>query len=318
MAAGFESKALVAGAALAQGRVRLAEGDTADARRHFEAAAHLWSEIGAPYEAALARTGLARAHRAEGNEARALLEFRAARAAFERIGAASEEARAAQAIGETPGGDLTPSPLQAGPPVASNVRVHPDNMFRREGDYWSVVFEGHIVRLRDVRGLRYLARLLANPGREFHVLDLVAVEPRGAAGGSRGAEQGVPFRDAGDAGELLDGRAKDAYRRRLAEIEDDLEEARELGDAARAAQANAEREFLVSELSRAVGLGGRDRRAGSAAERARASVTRAVRQAMKRIREHDPELGAHLDRTIRTGTYCAYLPGTRSTAAWKL
>ena len=76
---------------------------------------------------------------------------------------------------------------------------------------------------------------------------------------------------------MLDVRAKDAYRRRLAEIEDDIEQARALEDDERAAQADAERDFLVRELSRAVGLGGRDRRAGSTSERARASVTRALR-----------------------------------------
>ena len=119
---------------------------------------------------------------------------------------------------------------------------------------------------------------------------------------------GVPFRDAGDAGEVLDPRAKAAYRRRLTEIEDDLKEARALGDASRVGQATAERDFLARELSRAVGLGGRDRRVGSSAERARASVTRAVRLAMGRIRTHHPPLGAHLEQAIRTGTYCAFLP----------
>ena len=88
----FESKALVATAALAHGRVGLARGDMAGARRDHETAAHLWNEIGAPYEAALARMGLAHAYRAEGNEERAVLEFRAARAVFERVGAVRQAA----------------------------------------------------------------------------------------------------------------------------------------------------------------------------------------------------------------------------------
>jgi hypothetical protein len=87
-------------------------------------------------------------------------------------------------------------------------------------------------------------------------------------------------------------------------------------DPERAAQAEAEREFLVRELSRAIGLGGRDRRARAASERARAGVTRAIRQAIARLAEHHPELGEHLDRTIRTGTYCAYLPDPRATVDW--
>jgi hypothetical protein len=191
------------------------------------------------------------------------------------------------------------------------------NVFRREGDYWTVTFAGHTVRLRDVKGMRYLARLLAGPGREHHVLDLVAAEAGGRDGSASGS--GTPPRKAlGDAGEMLDGRAKDAYRRRLAEIDDDIEQAHALGDDERAAQADAERDFLLRELSRAFGLSGRGRRAGSASERARAGVTRAVRQAMARITEHHPELGEHLGRTIRTGTYCAYAPDPRAPAGWEL
>jgi tetratricopeptide (TPR) repeat protein len=317
VAAVFESKALAAGAAFALGQVRLAAGDTAGARRDFEAAAHQWGEIGAPYETARGRMGLAHAHRAEGNEAHAILEFRAAHAAFERIGAASQAARTADAIDEMLRDEIRASTSQTRPTVASAHR-DAESVFRREGEYWSVVFEGQIVRLRDMRGVRYLARLLAYPGREFHVVDLVGVEQGGRADTTHVTEPGLRFRDAGDAGEMLDTRAKEAYRRRLTEIEDDLEEARALGDASRVAQAGAERDFLARELSRAVGLGGRDRRVGSAAERARAGVTRAVRQAMGRIRAQHPPLGAHLERAIRTGTYCAYLPDPRVPVVWKL
>lgn len=96
-----------------------------------------------------------------------------------------------------------------------------------------------------------------------------------------------------------------------------IDEARALGDIARAAQADAERAFLVRELSHAIGLGGRDRRAASASERARVAVTRAIRYAMARVDEHHAELGEHLDRAIRTGTYCAYLPDRRALAGWR-
>ena len=95
----------------------------------------------------------------------------------------------------------------------------------------------------------------------------------------------------GDSGVLLDAQAKNAYRRRLAEIDEDLEDARLTGDSGRVAQAEAERDFLIRELSRAVGLGGHERRAGSASERARVSVTRAVRHAMSRIRAARPAAG---------------------------
>jgi hypothetical protein len=165
--------------------------------------------------------------------------------------------------------------------------------------------------------MHYLARLLAGPGREFHVLDLVAAEIGTAPTGDAGRAADLPISSLGDAGEMLDARAKDAYRRRLDEIEEDIAQAEIIGDTERAAQADAERDFLVRELSRAVGLGGRDRKAASASERARASVTRAIRQAMARIGEHQPGLGEHLDRTIRTGRYCAYEPDPRAPAGWE-
>jgi tetratricopeptide (TPR) repeat protein len=309
IAALFESKPLTASAALAYGRIHLASGDTAGACRDFGQAAHLWNEVGAPYETALARIGLGYAHRAIGNESRAVMEFEAARAAFGRLGALREETEAARALTDSVAEDTParPSPAPTRPAVVlfpgSGSAATTANVFRSEGDYWLLGFDGHTVRLRDQKGLHYLARLLGAAGREFHALDLVAVERSP---------------DIGDAGVMLDPPAKEAYRRRLAEIDEDIEEARRNGDGERAAQATTEREFLAREIGRAVGLGGRDRRASSDSERARASVTRAIRQAMTRIQEHHPRLGEHLDRTIRTGTTCGYLPDPRMSAAWKV
>jgi tetratricopeptide (TPR) repeat protein len=315
----FESKALIASATLARGRVRLAEGDAAGARSEFGAAARLWDEVGAPHETALARMGLGDAYRAEGSQAQALLEFGAARSVFLRIGATREAARAARACGDGRGDEVgEPGPAGEPAPPDADRRPAVENVFRREGDYWSVVFEGRTVRLRDSKGMHYLARLLADPGREFHVVDLVVGDRVDPGAARRAAEPDLRVSGGSDAGRLLDAHAKESYRRRLVEIEADIEEARDMGDSERAAQADAERDLLVRELARAVGLGGRDRSAGSVSERARASVTRAVRQAMARVREHSPPLGEHLDRAIRTGTYCAYLPDTRVPVAWQL
>jgi tetratricopeptide (TPR) repeat protein len=302
IAARFESRALVASAALARGRVRLADGDAAGAEESLSEAVRRWNKVGAPYEAAIARMALAEAHRASGSEHRAVLEHQAARTILEGIQAAPSV---------VPPEDVEDHDAVDEQPVASL------NVFRREGDYWSVIFDGRTVRVRDLKGMRYLARLLADPGREYHVLDLVAAETGSGAQVDASRAAGLPRAGLGDAGESLDAQAKDAYRRRLAEIDDDIEQARAIGDAERAAQAEAERDFLVQELARAFGLGGRDRRAASASERARAGVTRAVRQAMTRIAEHHPQLGEHLSRSIRTGTYCAYVPDPRAPADWR-
>jgi hypothetical protein len=293
----YQSKALVAGAALARGRVRLADGDAVGAEESLSEAVRLWNEVGAPYEAAHARMSLAEAHAATGSEHRAVLERQASRKILEGIQAAPSMA---------PPANVKHLDAVDDQPVAGV------NVFRREGDYWSVIFDGHTVHVRDLKGMRYLARLLADPGREYHVLDLVAAESGRGARVDSGQAADLPRSALGDAGEILDARARDAYRRRLAEIDDDIEQARAIGDAERAAQAETERGFLIRELARAFGLNGRGRRAASASERARAGVTRAVRQAIARIGEHHPPLGEHLSRTIRTGTYCTYLPDPRA------
>jgi tetratricopeptide (TPR) repeat protein len=335
----FESKPLAAGAALARGRLRLVEGDPAAARHEFQTAVTLWNDVGAPYETAVARTGLAESHEAAGEKERALVEFRAAQSMFERIGANSRAKRAAlvcraveragvetgeYAICCSPLSSLVPRPpgrptciAQAPPrPDVSAGAPRTENAFNREGEYWSVTFEGRSVRLRDGKGLRYLARLLAEPHREFHVLELIADECGWPDEVRRTTMSESGFSFLGDAGEVLDARAKGAYRRRLAEIDEDIEEAQSNGDVQRQVQATTERDFLVRELSRAVGLGGRNRRAGSASERARASVTRAVRYALTRIRAHSRPLAEHLDHSIRTGTHCAYLPDPRAPVGW--
>lgn len=277
----FESKALAASAAAAQAWVRLAEGDVAIARRDFETAIHLWSEIGAPYEAALARMGIAQTHCAEGNEEYAQLEFQTARSIFEQVGAMQQVKQAIRACEERRDRNETepctqPAPTMGTVPIGKTFVIQ-ENLFRCEGEYWTVAFAGHTLLLRDKKGLHYLARLLADPGREFHVLDMVSFEHNRTADVSRVIDPGQGFSILGDAGEMLDARAKEAYRRRLTEIEEDIEEARAMGDIEREEQADTEREFLIRELSRAIGLGGRDRRAGSVSERARVSVTRALR-----------------------------------------
>jgi tetratricopeptide (TPR) repeat protein len=297
----FENTALAAAAALARGRVRLADGDAEGAETSLSDAVRLWNEVGAPYETAVARMGMADALSALGSEHRAALERQAARAVF-------------AAVEKTP------------PPAQPSSRAHHEagdgqpvdgvNVFRRHGDFWTVVFDGDTAHVRDLKGMRYLARLLAEPGREYHVLDLVAAEIGPGAPADSGQVAGPSHVLLGDAGVVLDQRAKDAYRRRLVEIDDDMEQARAVGDAGRAAQAEAEREFLVRELARAFGLSGRARRAASASERARASVTRAIRQSMTRLERHHPRLGEHLSRTVRTGTYCGYFPDPRAPADW--
>jgi tetratricopeptide (TPR) repeat protein len=288
---------------------------------HFEAAirAHERLEAGpllarTRYE--YARMLLARGRATDLSRALGLLEEALATADTLGMVAVAKGIRtlqAAQAGGPSPVGMGTEA---AAPEVARNV-------FRREGEYWTVVFDGSVVRLRDAKGLRHLARLLADPGREFHALDLEAAEgeaaqeaPTGPRGRARDGELTVRP-DLGDAGALLDAQAKAAYQARLVELRAELEEAEGFSDPVRATQARQEMDFLVGELARAVGLGGRDRRAASHAERARLNATRAIRAAVANLARQNPALGRHLAATIRTGRYCSYTPDPRAPIAWE-
>jgi AAA ATPase domain len=199
-------------------------------------------------------------------------------------------------------------------------------VFRKEGEYWTISIGANAVRLKDSKGLAYLACLLRHPGVEFHALYLVG----GIASG--GDEQkwdrlalsreqlekgGIHIGNLGDAGELLDDRAKSAYRQRLAELREELEEAKALGKEQRADGLEEEIDALTRELSRAVGLAGRNRRAASASERARQTINKTIRAAMERIARSDALLADIFSRSIRTGTFCSYRPDPNLPIRWE-
>ncbi len=193
---------------------------------------------------------------------------------------------------------------QAAPAEAATV-------FRREGDFWTVAYGGKVVRMRDAKGLAYLARLLRHPYHEFHVLDLLA------GNGPRETAPAGTVAQASDSGPVLDEQAKRAYRERIAELEAEIDQADHWNDRERSARAHHELDALTHELAAALGLGGRDRRAGSESERARASVTKALRSAMRRLDAAHPELGRHLSLAVHTGTFCRYEPDPRAPVAWE-
>ncbi|HEU5055932.1 MAG TPA: AAA family ATPase [Kofleriaceae bacterium] len=177
----------------------------------------------------------------------------------------------------------------AGEPVRPDERLE----MTREGEYYAITGPRGTLRFKASRGMDYLARLLGEPGREFHVLDLV-----GAAGTDRG-----------DAGELVDRPALRAYRERLENLRDAAERAEALGDTERAGRAREEMQAVARELRRGSGLGGRARRAESAVDRARSAVQRRIKDALDRIAEQDADLGASLRRAIQTGNRCVFRPG---------
>jgi FHA domain len=164
-------------------------------------------------------------------------------------------------------------------------------LFRREGELWTVVFDGETARLREVKGFTDLVRLLAAPDSDVHCLELAdrAAEPAG--------------HDA-----VLDDRARREIGARAADLQREIEDADAAHDLGRAERAREELDRLVDVLTGAFGLRGRPRGLGSAVERARSTVTWRLRSAIKRIAAAHPPLGRHLENAVRTGYFCSYRP----------
>ena len=182
----------------------------------------------------------------------------------------------------------------AGSPTQRQAASTPGgNRFVRDGDAWSITFNGETCVLTDRKGLRDLARLLAEPGREIAALDLMA-------------SGGTVIDDGG--GPMIDAEARDAYRARLVEIDAELDQVDATGDRDRSAGLAAERDALIAELRGAYRLGGRPRRSGASAERARTAVRGRIHDVLQRIEVAHPVLGRHLTRAVRTGSYCVYQP----------
>lgn len=192
--------------------------------------------------------------------------------------------------------------------------------FRLEGEYWSIGRSSALFRLKDSLGLRYLARLLAEPGRELHVTDLVDAG-RGPAEVRVSGEDlkalGLRGRGSPDpASERLDARARRAYRERLGDLRHELDEAERFNDVERARRLREEIVALTHELGSALRQG-----RGSASrdtERARVSVTRVIKAAVRRITASDRDVGLYLATTVKTGTYCSYRPDPRLAVEWLL
>lgn len=290
IAAKYPSRGLAASATLARARAALLHDDPIVARKLAADGAQIWVELGAPYEAAVARTVAADAADAAGNQTAAAQERQAARTAFESFGAHSRAA----GLGEPPS-----PPVTGTAPIAAT--------FRCADGLRHVAFNGIEFSTPDLTGYRHLARILADPGQDVAAVDLVAAA-RGTSADDFEPQWGLP---------ALDDQARAAYRRRLADVDDDIAEAEANNDLGRADQARRDRDFLLAELGRAVGLGGRVRQEGSDAERARTSVFRSIRYALDRIADHDPRLAEHLRRSVSTGTWCRYDPDPLAPVTWE-
>jgi len=273
------------------GTLAMLAGDLDAGAAHYARAIEANTAIGAPLAAANARRQYAELLRRRGARGDADLRQGLLREAVDFYAGAGIHERVAQLTALLDG----PAPTATSDDNAERGR------WQRTGAGWSVTFRGRSADLPAVKGMADLARLLARPGEEVHALDLVAAAP-------------APRQ--GDLGQVLDDRARAAYRQRLRDLDERITDAEAEGDDDALARAREEREFLVAELTGAYGLDGRPRRAGDPAERARTTVTSRIRDAVARVESVHPDLGRHLRASVRTGTFCAYLP--ERPVAWEV
>lgn len=166
-----------------------------------------------------------------------------------------------------------------------------ESAFLRQGAGWLLSYDNQTVMLPDMKGLRDILTLIENAGAATHCFDL--------SGHVRNEDRDDP---------VLDARARDDYKSRIRELQEELAEAREHNDLGRIERSQDELDSLLEVLSNALGLGGRSRRLGSMAERARTAVTWRIRYAIRKIEAVHAPLGRHLRKGIRTGLFCTYEP----------
>jgi hypothetical protein len=184
----------------------------------------------------------------------------------------------------------------------------PRSMYLKRDDTgrWSVGAPGNSFTLGDLRGLHYLRYLVQRPGADIVALalsDAVSDHP------------GITVEQS-DLGEGLDPAALSTYRRRLSELDTELEAADHRGDQSTAVQLTAERDALIDQLRAVAGLGGRKRYAGASTERARVAVRKAITNALTQIDVHAPDVARLLRDTIRTGVTCRYDPNPAHPVVW--
>lgn len=178
-------------------------------------------------------------------------------------------------------------------PVASESAY----FLRQCGQGWQIRFAGHAPQmLKPAIGYAYLRELLQFPNRRFSVSQLlVAVH---------GEKAVLPL---GDGGKDLDTQAKKAYALRLVEIDEELEEAREINDIGRSEKLGTERSRLLEQVKQA-GFRGTAKRSNSDLNNIRNSVCNALNRALVIIKRYEPTAHAHLKASISKGFTVIYQP----------
>lgn len=187
--------------------------------------------------------------------------------------------------------------LQSDPnqhPISSSLAAHAVEevcVFQNEADLWLLVYEGQSVRMSGSKGFHDLTKLVSQPGRAIHCLELM---------GSPVVLEGKTL--------LFDEKAKKQYQHKILELQAELSEAEASNDLERAVVVQKQYDDLLGHLSKGLGLQGKIRQTNNGVEKARLAVTWRIRKAIQTIEKAHPALGRHLKVSVKTGTFCTYNP----------
>lgn len=164
-------------------------------------------------------------------------------------------------------------------------------VFIQKGDMWHLSFLGHSSILKDAKGFHDISKLLSNPNKEFHCMEMM---------GSNMNENVSEI--------VIDQKAKAEYEKKIKKLLIQIEDAQEFNNIERIEKLQKEYDSIVDHLSASLGMGRKPRAKGSSVEKARSAITWRIRNAIKKIGPAHPKLALHLSKSINTGTFCSYKP----------
>ena len=206
---------------------------------------------------------------------------------------------------------------QPAPPSSAMV-PSPSNYICRKQQCWAIRFGGNEEKIYTPEiGFYHLQILLENPGTSFSASELdVAVrrmtknEPVASVSATEDQpEDGFTILGQSDSGAVLDDKAIQSYRTRLEELEGELNEARSNNDLSKIESLENDKEWIISELGKAHGLGGKVRKLADERDKVRKRVSNAITRALKKIDQYDKPLSEHLkEPVINLGHSISYVP----------
>jgi hypothetical protein len=176
--------------------------------------------------------------------------------------------------------------------------VADENIFRREGQMWTLCFDGVKKHFNHSKGLLYISYLLGSPFQEYHVAELVKA--------FENPEEVLSF----SSGEVSSKETVANYRKRLATIRAELEDADDTDDPLLKKELQSEKQALEKQLLQAVGMGGKLKKNTAETKRQANAVSEAISRSLKTMDNIHPSLRQHLFNAINRGEYLSYTPET--------